>query len=252
MTENCELAAIDSPLARRAELLLAERAKHADLPMVRLPGSVAATGLVAWAEDPARYALELRRPVPREPTRTGRRGTLFHAWVENYFQQPATLGDADFFDSGENSDDDENLGDFIEFLASDAGDDIDELRQAFMRSPWSQPCEGRRLVGTEVDVEASFGGTSVRCRIDAVFTYADGNYEIVDWKTGRPPADEAGRRHRAIQLAVYRAAFAQWSGIAPHHIRAVLYYVISGTTLDVDKIVDQIDVARLIEHIAGT
>ena len=36
---------------------------------------------------------------------------------------------------------------------------------------------------------------------------------VVDWKTGEPPADEDARRHAAVQLAVYRLAWAALSGL---------------------------------------
>jgi len=44
---------------------------------------------------------------------------------------------------------------------------------------------------------------------DAIFADDDGGTTVVDWKTGEPPDTAEAGRHAAIQLAVYRLAWAQ-------------------------------------------
>ncbi len=54
----------------------------------------------------------------------------------------------------------------------------------------------------------------VRGRIDAVF--ADdpgGGYDVVDWKTGRPPGSAAEKQAVSVQLAAYRLAWAALAGV---------------------------------------
>jgi DNA helicase-2/ATP-dependent DNA helicase PcrA len=75
----------------------------------------------------------------------------------------------------------------------------------------------------------------VVCKLDAVYRAdgadanaernADSRFEIVDWKTGKAPRDAADLAVRAYQLALYRAAYASYTGIAEENIDAVFYFV---------------------------
>jgi len=64
-----------------------------------------------------------------------------------------------------------------------------------------------------------------------VFADPDGGMTVVDWKTGEPPVDEDARRHAAVQLAVYRLAWAALSGQSESTVRAAFHYVRSGQTV---------------------
>jgi DNA helicase-2/ATP-dependent DNA helicase PcrA len=92
----------------------------------------------------------------------------------------------------------------------------------------------------------SLDGTVIRGRIDAVFADPDGGVTVVDWKTGEPPADEAARRHAAVQLAVYALAWAGLAGCPVEQVRAVFHYVRSGRTVAPDVLYDAEDLAGLI------
>ena len=59
----------------------------------------------------------------------------------------------------------------------------------------------------------------------------DKAFFIVDWKTGEPPSDDESRRHAAVQLAVYRLAWAALSGIPEERVNAAFHYVRSGRTV---------------------
>ena len=60
---------------------------------------------------------------------------------------------------------------------------------------------------------AAFAGRIVVCKIDAV--YFDGDrYQVVDWKTGKAPKDEADLERKQLQLALYRLAYARWANIS--------------------------------------
>ena len=71
---------------RDADLLLRERARHAaptvDVP---LPSHLSVSALVTLRRDPAELARRLRRPMPAAPAPQARRGTAFHAWLEERF-----------------------------------------------------------------------------------------------------------------------------------------------------------------------
>ena len=74
--------------------------------------------------------------------------------------------------------------------------------------------------------ETLVGGRLVRGRIDAVFADAPGGgYNVVDWKTGRPPGSEAERHAVSVQLAAYRLAWAALAGVTVADVRAAFYYV---------------------------
>ena len=86
---------------------------------------------------------------------------------------------------------------------------------------------GRPVAGeVEVPFETLIGDRLVRGRIDAVFADAPGGgYDVVDWKTGRPPASADEERAVAVQLAAYRLAWAALAGVPVDEVRAAFYYV---------------------------
>jgi DNA helicase-2/ATP-dependent DNA helicase PcrA len=53
----------------------------------------------------------------------------------------------------------------------------------------------------------------------------DGRYQVVDWKTGKAPKDADDLERKQLQLALYRIAYARWTGIDPDLIDAVFYFV---------------------------
>jgi DNA helicase II / ATP-dependent DNA helicase PcrA len=82
-----------------------------------------------------------------------------------------------------------------------------------------------------VPFEMAIGGTVVRGRIDAVFAEPDGGATVVDWKTGEPPHGPEAAQHAAIQLGVYRMAWAALSGCQESLVRTAFHYVRSGHTV---------------------
>ncbi|WP_454860723.1 3'-5' exonuclease [Promicromonospora soli] len=213
-----------------ARMLLAERDRQADRE-VAFPAHVSASGLVRLAADRDAFALQLRRPVPVQPTVHARRGTRFHEWVEQFFTS-ATLLDVEDLPSAE---DDE--------LPEDT--DLDKLRDTFLGSEWA----ARTPVAVEVDVETPVAGVMLRCRMDAVFRDRAAGPDavvVVDWKTGREPLDAAARAAREVQLAVYRLAWSRWTGLPLDQVSAAFYYVGSDTTVRPDRLLDEAELEALI------
>ena len=212
--------AVDSGASRwdaEARLLLAERdarGRGADTE-VELPPHLSTSSLVALAEDPAAFASALRRPMPSPPAPAARRGTAFHAWVEEHYARAAIV---DVDELPGSADDD----------AADA--DLDALRAAFTASVWA----GRTPLEVETSVETVVDGIAVRGRIDAVFEDRgdDGApvWTVVDWKTGRP-ATGARAEARALQLVAYRLAWARVRGVDPERVRAAFFHAATGETL---------------------
>ena len=78
---------------RSVDLLLAERARlaRADAVEVELPAHLSVSDLVALQRDPDELARRLRRPLPSRPAPLARRGTAFHAWLEQRWSAQALL-----------------------------------------------------------------------------------------------------------------------------------------------------------------
>jgi DNA helicase II / ATP-dependent DNA helicase PcrA len=171
----------------------------------------------------------MRRRLPVRPDPHALLGTAFHDWVQRFY------GAERLFDL------DDLPGAVDGQLARDDAESLAELQTAFMSSPWAAL--------TPVDVEVPFdmliGGTVVRGRIDAVFEDADGPI-VVDWKTGDPPSTPEAMRHAAVQLAVYRLAWATLRGVAVDSVRAAFHYVRSGHVVIPDALPDVDELAMLV------
>ena len=79
--------------------------------------------------------------------------------------------------------------------------------------------------------------------MNAVQVGSDDGFEVVDWKTGSTKLDESA----AIQLAMYRLAWAQLSGTDISKISAAFHYVPTSVT---DRPADLLDEMALIELIS--
>lgn len=187
-----------------AGLLLAERSRAlAGGPAVRLPEHLAATRLDDLRADRHLFALDLRRPLPPEPRAAGRLGTVFHDAVAQRLSARGTLfglGQAGVLDS----------------LGPQDRDRIERWLETAENLPL---LEDYVLAETETDREITIGGTTLRCRMDAVFHRLDGSgWLIVDWKTGR-------RQVPVDQLSVYVHAWAASQGVPTASVRAAYVYV---------------------------
>ncbi len=219
-----------------AGLLLAERAQRRGEGPTRvvLPTRLSVSALVSLARDPDELARQVRRPMPRPPARQARRGTAFHQWLEQRYGQQLLIDDNALFGPDDAEDD-----------AAAAGD-LAALRARFEQGEWAD----RWPQAVEVPFETLVGDRLVRGRIDAVFADAPGGgYDVVDWKTGRPPASAAERRAVSVQLAAYRLAWAALSGAPVTEVRAAFYYVAHDQTVRPADLLDEAGLAALIDQI---
>jgi len=203
--------ALAGPWAREAELLLEERERRRNRDgVVPLPVRIPASAFKDYVSDPDAVAEELRRPMPERPYRATRLGTLFHSWVEERYGTSG--GGSDELDAAPFELDDE--GDLVD------AERLAELQSTFERSPWAQ----LKPVEVEREIHLPFDGRVVICKIDAVYQHGD-RFEVVDWKTGKAPKDDADLERKQLQLALYRLAYARWAGIDPQLIDAAFYFV---------------------------
>ena len=220
------------------DALLAERARAGEPVPVVLPTQLSVSALVDLDRDREAAARRLTRRLPARPDPNAILGTAFHDWVQRFYGAERLFDLDDLPGAGDPQ-------------TADA-DQLAALQDAFSASRWA----ARTPVDVEVPFEMALGETIVRGRIDAVFADPDGGVTVVDWKTGEPPADEAARRHAAIQLAVYRLAWAGLTGCEVSQVRAAFHYVRSGRTVAPERLPEADELSALLhpepERCAGS
>jgi len=202
-----------------AQALIAEvKLRNSGSIEVALPSRISTSTLVALHEDLEALALAIRRPVPRSQDPYSRRGTEFHMWVEKQFSAMTLFDDSymDYFDPIEED------------------GKLEDLKKAWLSSAYAN----RTPAAIEVPFESVVGGVLIRGRIDAVYETSDG-FEVVDWKTGSKQLGESA----AIQLAMYRLAWAKLKNIDVTKVSAAFHYVPTSVT---DKRADLLDEAALV------
>ena len=214
--------------AADVDALLAERARAVRPPEPALPSQLSVSGLVELARDPAGAAQRLMHRLPSRPEPHALLGNAFHAWVQQFYGAELLF----------------ELGDLPGAADSGVGDpaELAALQAAFAKSRWA----ARTPIAVEVPFEMAIGDTVVRGRIDAVFAEPDGGATVVDWKTGEPPRGPEAMRQAAVQLAVYRLAWAALSGSPESLVRTAFYYVRSGVTVVPDQLPDPTELAALL------
>ncbi|ASU79736.1 ATP-dependent DNA helicase [Actinopolyspora erythraea] len=223
-------SAVDEESARwrrDVDVLLAERDRTAREERVRLPEQLSVTQLVELADSPESFARKLRRPLPARPNPVTRRGTAFHAWLERRFTSDALLEVDELPGAGDES--------------APPDEDLERLRTAFLESEWAE----RTPYRIEVPFETRIAGVVVRGRMDAVFADEDGGWTVVDWKTGSVP-DDRRMPAAAVQLAAYRLAWSEMTGVPLERVRAAMHYVRHDRTLHPADPHDEEGLRRLI------
>ncbi len=212
LVETARVGDWDAELDR---LLAEARADRSGTVEVPLPTSLSATAMARLRDDPEQLASELARPMPRKPSPAARFGTRFHAWVEARFGQQALLDPDDLPGRGD--------------LGIDDEDELKELIARFEAGPFAELVP----VAVEPPFALVLAGQVVRGRIDAVYAEPDGGWLVVDWKTNKQQTADA------LQLAIYRVAWADLMGVPLERVRAAFHYVRSGETIAIDDLADR-------------
>jgi DNA helicase-2/ATP-dependent DNA helicase PcrA len=198
---SIDLSSSNSDWATDAQAIIAEfeeykKGSHD----VALPPRLSTSTLISLHQDPAELALNIRRPMPRAMDEFSHRGTAFHLWIERHFNAKVLFDDEDF--------------DLLTPLEEDQT--LEDLKSKWLASDWAK----LQPHAVEVPFETVIAGVLVRGRIDAVYKNGD-RFEVVDWKTGSKILDESS----AVQLAVYRLAWAKLSKVAVSDVSAAFHYV---------------------------
>ncbi|MGE2728469.1 ATP-dependent helicase [Mycolicibacterium vaccae] len=215
------------------DALLTERQRAQQRPPAPLPAALSVSTVVELGRDPDAALQRLQRRLPRRPDSHALLGTAFHEWVQRYF------GSDKLFDL-------DDLPGAVDADWQDRGE-LEELQAAFAVSEWA----ARTPIDVEVPFDMMLGDRVVRGRIDAVFADDDGGVTVLDWKTGDPPSTPEELQLNAVQLAVYRLAWAQLHGCALSSVRAAFHYVRTGQTLRPAELPDADALAALIAEQAA-
>jgi DNA helicase-2/ATP-dependent DNA helicase PcrA len=216
--------------AADVDALLAERARAAQPAVRALPTQLSVSSLVELARDPAGAVRRLTHRLPTRPDPHALLGNAFHDWVQQFY------GAERLFDLGDLP------GAADTDLAQANTEELAKLQAAFTKSQWA----ARTPVAVEVPFEMPIGDTVVRGRIDAVFADPDGGATVVDWKTGEPPAGPDATREAAVQLSVYRLAWAALHGCPESLVRTAFHYVRTGVTVAPDALPGPDELAALL------
>ena len=152
---------------------------------------------------------------PSDPCRgsadpAARIGTEVHRWIERRAIGQAVLLEVD-----------ETPDLTSEELAGEPGK-VERLREAFLGSRFADvtPLHAERPFLLRLE------GFTVGGRIDAVYGEPDGAWEVVDWKTGRRPADDDPLA--ALQLDLYGLACVEIWAKRPEDVTLTYLYLASG------------------------
>jgi len=144
------------------------------------------TGLVTYANCPKRYYWSEVDRLPRRPNPAARRGTEVHRRIELHHRGQMPL---------------EDLSPELYDVAQDVGE-IPPAGSDPMKTFSQSRFAANRPTMVEAPFEMVVGGLRVRGRVDAVYEPVPEQWEIVDFKSGRPSLNPAS----AVQLQAYAIA----------------------------------------------
>src|SRR5215218_3691296 len=187
--------------------------------------SLSASDLSLYLTCPLKYKFARVFGIPQEPTINQRFGILFHNVLERFHKEPPEDPEDGLrvlnrlFESGWRRTGFRSTDDELQFR--------DRAREA-LRLYWERE---RDSEGEPVWLEKKFdfkvGDHHVRGRVDRVDRLPDGDYELIDYKTGERKSEED--LDEDLQLALYRLAAREAWGIEAS--TGSYYYV-----LDADKV----------------
>jgi len=221
--------------------LVNELKNKSDITQVFLPARLSVSTLLYLKQEPDQLALRLRRPMPNHIDKYARRGTEFHLWLEDHFKHTSLISMDEIFNDHAPSQSQINQVNSNEELV-DAP--MRELQKAWLASDWAdlQP------IGVEVGFETVIAGTVIRGRIDAVYEKTPGKFEVVDWKTGKVKSGE-DLSVAAVQLAMYRLAFAKLNKVDLADVSAAFHYVAQNETVRPADIMSEAQLIEIISQI---
>lgn len=199
-------------------LLLREKEVREKPQLPKLPLRLSASSVVKLITHPEDFARSLSRPLPSLYSKASEVGTVFHANLEEAFLSGSEL------DYSQWAEEEQKLG--VSFATSRFANLAPLL--------------------VEEGIEFALGGSVVVCKLDAVFE-VEGEYQIVDWKSGKQPVGKE-LTDKSLQLSLYRIALSKKLGVAPERIRASFFYAESGEELE-PELKSEKEISQLLDGI---
>jgi DNA helicase-2/ATP-dependent DNA helicase PcrA len=234
------VAGWDADIARLLAELVESRSGHQP---VDLPDTLSASALLRLNEDPAGFAAELARPMPKPPSRAARFGTRFHTWVEHHFASGLNVGEL----GQQQLIDPDDLPNRADAQAADESD-LRELCDTFLAGQFGHTVP----YAVEAPFSLLVGGRLVRGRIDAIYRLSSSGavganqnlggerFLVVDWKTSRTAAADP------LQLAIYRLAWSEVCGLPLDRVDAAFYYVRTDQLIHPADLAGRSEIERLL------
>lgn len=169
-------------------------------PVRAAPFALSTSSLVSFARCPRQFHWSVIRPLPRRGSAAATIGTAVHRWIETRHGPQGVLVDD-------------------EAVSPAAPGVVAGLRGSFLASSYAE------LVPASVEAQFDLfvAGHMVRGRVDAVYAHPDNTIELVDFKTGRPPAE--GDPSAETQLLIYAVAAVDSFGYKPEQLTASFVYL---------------------------
>jgi DNA helicase-2/ATP-dependent DNA helicase PcrA len=206
--QRAEYEEIVAGLRADAAHLIERETESAD--RLWLPPAVSVSSVIDYARCPKRFYWSVVRPLPRFSGPAARIGTEIHRWIEQQGQAQATLLQI------------EDVPDLTdEELAGQPGR-TSELRRRFLESRFA----GLVPLYAERPFLLSLHGFRVSGRIDAIYGTDDGPWGVVDYKTGKRPAE--GDPFAGLQLDLYALACIDVWGKRAEDLTLTYLYLASG------------------------
>ena len=228
----------DNEIMSDLNALVHELKNKSQLAEVYLPARLSVSTLLYLKQEPDQLALRLRRPMPNHIDKFARRGTEFHLWLEDHFKHTSLISMDEIFNNDATAQSQINKNEEL----VDAP--MQELQKAWLASEWAN----QQPIGVEVGFETVIAETVIRGRIDAVYEKTPGKFEVVDWKTGKVKSGD-DLSIAAVQLAMYRLAFAKLNKIDVADVSAAFHYVAQNETVRPADIMSEAQLIEIISQI---
>jgi DNA helicase-2/ATP-dependent DNA helicase PcrA len=228
----------DNEIMSDLNALVHELKNKSQLTKVYLPARLSVSTLLYLKQEPDQLALRLRRPMPNHIDKFARRGTEFHLWLEDHFKHTSLISMDEIFNNDATAQSQINKNEEL----VDAP--MQELQKAWLASEWAN----QQPIGVEVGFETVIAETVIRGRIDAVYEKTPGKFEVVDWKTGKVKSGD-DLSVAAVQLAMYRLAFAKLNKIDVADVSAAFHYVAQNETVRPADIMSEAQLIEIISQI---
>jgi len=234
------------------DLLLSERDEQLrQLNEVPLSVRINASGFKNYVTAPAKTAAGMLRPIPEEPFKATRAGTIFHNLMEQRYADVVRLAseapDIDLQEAGEQV----WAQQMAQVDLAEHAETVAQFQATFEKTKWASMLPE----AIEIEIQLAIGANIFICKLDAVFpngTAADGTplFEVVDWKTGVAPKDDDEIAERSLQLALYRLAFSELMGLPIENVSACLYYVTDDRTVTPKHMLNRDEILELWSKVA--